>query len=70
MSNRSNRTRKRIDPVAEFEALPDAEKERIWESLNREIPRSELRPLTRTQRKQWERVKRKMCGGVGILRNF
>jgi len=51
------------DPVAKFEALPEAEKERIWESFNREIPRSELRPLTPAQKKQWERVKRKMRGG-------
>lgn len=49
--------------MAEFEALPEAEKERIWASFNREIPRSELRALTPTERKQWERMKRKMCGG-------
>jgi hypothetical protein len=60
MKSRSNRGRKRIDPIAEFEALPDAEKERIWESFNREIPRSELRALTAAERKQWERVKRRM----------
>lgn len=63
MTTASNRKRKRIDPVAEFEGLPDAEKERIWASFNRKIPRSELRALTPAERKQWERVKQKMSGG-------
>jgi hypothetical protein len=60
MTNKRIRKKRVRDPVAEFEALSDAEKERIWESFNREIPRSELLPLTPAQRKQWERVKRKM----------
>lgn len=60
MTKKRTRKQEVRDPVAEFEALPDAEKERIWESFNREIPRSELLPLTPAQRKQWERVKRKM----------
>lgn len=36
---------------AQFEALSDAEKERVWQSFNREIPRSELRPLTPAERR-------------------
>jgi len=65
MSSKKKRTRKQIDPVAEFEALPTEEKERLWASLNREIPRSELRPLTPAEREQWQRVKRKMSGRHG-----
>lgn len=46
--------------AAEFRALSDADKERVWESLNREIPVEELRPLTAAERKRWARVKRKV----------
>jgi hypothetical protein len=46
--------------AAEFRALSDADKERVWESLNREIPADELRPLTAAERKRWARVKRKI----------
>ena len=47
------------DPVEEFLALPDDEKQRIWESYNRPVPLSETRPLNAAERKQWERMKRK-----------
>jgi hypothetical protein len=43
----------------EFLALSDADKERVWESLNREIPFEETRPLTAAERAQSQRVKRK-----------
>src|SRR6476620_11184870 len=46
--------------AAEFRALSDAEKERVWQSLNREIRDEELRPLTAAERKRWARVKRKI----------
>ena len=36
---------------AKFMALTDAEKERVWASFNREIPVSELRPLTAAERR-------------------
>ena len=36
-----------------FIALPDDEKERIWESFNREIPASETRPLTAKEQAEW-----------------
>ena len=44
----------------EFLALSDAEKERVWESLNRPIPFEETRPLTPEQRRQWRRFKRRV----------
>ena len=47
------------DPVEEFLALPDDEKERIWESYNRPVPLSETRPLNAAERRQWARMKRK-----------
>lgn len=43
----------------EFLALSDADKERVWESLNRDIPFEETRPLTPAERARWKRVKRK-----------
>jgi hypothetical protein len=36
---------------AKFSALSDAEKERVWESFNREIPKSEVCPLTAVERR-------------------
>ncbi|HZL35671.1 MAG TPA: ribbon-helix-helix protein, CopG family [Tepidisphaeraceae bacterium] len=47
-------------PIEKFLALSDAEKERVWESFNREIPYEETRPLTPEQRKQWQRIRRKL----------
>jgi len=46
--------------AAEFRALSDAEKEQVWQSLNREIPADELRPLTPAERKHWAQIKRKI----------
>jgi hypothetical protein len=46
--------------AAEFRALSNAEKERVWQSLDREISDDELRPLTAAERKRWTRVKRKI----------
>lgn len=47
------------DPVEEFLALPDEEKERISESYDRPVPLSETRPLNAAERKQWARMRRK-----------
>jgi hypothetical protein len=47
------------DPVEEFLALPDDEKERIWESYNRAVPLSQTRPLNAVERKQWARMRQK-----------
>src|SRR3954452_11720267 len=49
----------KTSPVHPFELLPDAEKERIWESFNWPTPFEETRPLTAAERAQWQRVKRK-----------
>src|SRR4051812_17441464 len=46
--------------ATEFRALGDTEKERVWQSLNREIQDEELRPLTAAERKRWARAKRKV----------
>jgi hypothetical protein len=51
--------------IDEFIALPDDEKERIWESFNREIPLRETRPLTPADRKLWEKAKQKGRPTVG-----
>lgn len=46
--------------IAQFEALSDAEKERVWAYYERQpIPPSETRPLNPAERRQWERDKRK-----------
>ena len=42
---------KRLSGYERFMALSDAEKEQLWESLNREIPLSETRPLTPAERR-------------------
>src|SRR3954454_13134000 len=59
-----------FDDAAEFRALSDADKERVWASLNREIPAEELRPLTAAERKRWARVRGKTArpkGGKGAV---
>ena len=57
------RSRKpRRDPVAEFLALPETERQRIVARYERRVPFSELRPLTKAERARWERVKRKKPG--------
>ena len=51
---------KRLGPIDRFLALPDEAKERIWERYNRPVPLSETRPLTPTERKRWEKAKKRM----------
>ena len=34
----------------EFESLSTADKEKVWNYYNREIPESEMRPLTKRER--------------------
>jgi len=53
MPRASSKT-KSTNAVEEFLALPDEEKERIWESLNREIPESETTPLSKKEQAEWE----------------
>ena len=50
----------RPGPIDRFIALPDAEKQRIWESYNRHVPLSETRPLTPAERKRWEKARKRM----------
>jgi len=45
-------------PIEEFLALTDSEKERIWESYNREIPDSETRPLTSAEQDELDSARR------------
>jgi len=47
----------------EFDALPAAEKERIFQELENETPeqrRANSRPLNSEERKRWERIKKKL----------
>jgi hypothetical protein len=53
-------------------ALSDADKERVWESFNREIPLEETKPLTPRQRELWKKAKRrvgrpKVGSGVKVI---
>ena len=41
-----------------FIALSDAEKEAVYRSVDREIPLSETRPLTKAERARWDRARR------------
>jgi hypothetical protein len=44
-----------------FDALPDAEKERIFQEIQRESPHRRLsrsKPLTAAQRARWQKIKR------------
>ena len=46
-----------------FDALPDAEKERIWQEIDRKSPEqllAESRPLNKKERATWRRIKKKM----------
>jgi hypothetical protein len=45
--------------AVEFEALSDAEKEAVYQSVDREIPLSETRPPTRAERAEFERWRRR-----------
>src|SRR5437764_12428846 len=46
--------------MEDFLALPDAEKEQIWQSVNRPIAFSESRPLTPDDLRRWNRFKRRV----------
>lgn len=61
---KANNSRKRHStrpgPIDRFLALPDGEKERIWEGYHRGVPFSETRPPTPAERKLWEKAKTRM----------
>jgi hypothetical protein len=47
----------------EFDALPESEKERIWQEIDRMTPEemaAKSRPLNKQERALWERAKKKM----------
>ena len=51
--------------ASSFEALPDAEKERIYQDIDRKSAKqllAESEPLTRSQRERWNRVKKNLGG--------
>jgi hypothetical protein len=54
-STRKNAPRSRI---AEFEALSDAQKEAVYNSLDREIDPSEMRPMKPADRRAFEKGRR------------
>lgn len=55
--------RKKKSVIKEFVALPDSEKERIYNEIDAESPEDRLansRPLNARERKQWQRFKARM----------
>src|SRR5258708_34740739 len=53
---------KKKDPIAEFESLPNSEKERVWrelDGLTTEQIKVRSRPLNRVERKMWSAFKQK-----------
>ena len=46
-------TKKKPSPVEAFLALPDSEKEKIWQSYDRVIPDRETSPLSVNEEVQW-----------------
>ncbi|HZL34937.1 MAG TPA: hypothetical protein VFC78_06490 [Tepidisphaeraceae bacterium] len=56
------KTAPKHDAVAEFLALSDEEKERVWESYNRPIPFEETRALTPAEHALHVRFLRKAAG--------
>ncbi len=59
-SKRSSPDKPHRSHIEEFLALSDDEKERIWESFNREISPGEFRPLNAEERALWSRGKQKL----------
>jgi hypothetical protein len=59
-SGKATGKRKSASRVADFIALPDAEKERQAAAFNREFVADTARPLTAAQRKLWQKAKRKV----------
>ena len=58
-----SKSRKREMTAEDFEALPDTEKERIWQEIDAKTTeqlRAESRPLNAHERRQWRRVQRKV----------
>lgn len=49
--------------VVRFDDLPDAEKQRMFESYNREVPKSEMRSMTPAERRAWARTQADLQAG-------
>ena len=60
LSNKMKRQKQNLTPAGRFLKLSDAEKTREAAEFDREFAADTFRPLTPTQRKRWNRIKRKM----------
>jgi hypothetical protein len=61
--NGATMNRRKKSVIDEFIALPDSEKERIFQEIEAETPEETLarsRPLNARERRQWRRFKNKM----------
>ena len=59
---RSNKPKKRDMTAEDFESLPDAQKESIWQEIDRKTTAqllAESRPLNARERRQWSRFQKK-----------
>lgn len=54
------RSKKKPTPIERFLALSDAEKDREVSEFDREFVADTFRPLTPRQKKQWQRIRKKM----------
>src|SRR5690242_16784754 len=60
---RSNKPKKRDMTAEDFESLPDAQKESIWQEIDRKTTAqllAESRPLNARERRQWSRFQKKV----------
>ena len=48
---------KNKSPIEEFLSLSDAEKEKVYQSVDREFSRKETRPLTAAERAAWKKFR-------------
>jgi hypothetical protein len=56
MAKKKTETAKTPGAIDRFLASSDAEKEAVYQSVDREIPLAETRPLTPAERRAWERT--------------
>src|SRR5579871_5492665 len=72
MKVNTTKTRHRRLTASSFEALPDAEKERIYQEIDSKTSGqllAESKPLTKAQRVRWNRVKKKLGGRPRLGKN-
>jgi hypothetical protein len=58
MPVKKSKTAKRSGNIDQFLALTEREKERVYKSVDREIPIGETTPLSAAERAQWNRARR------------